>query len=91
MAVFKVHLDAVDASSVEVSKLMEWIYSLNPNIGLELCGVFQTHSTDLIVHAPWEIWAALNGLSGFHFIYETFGHNRLPDFRRPGTDISQRQ
>lgn len=39
-ACFKVHLSSTDPDSSEMMKLVQWVYSLNPNIGLELTGVF---------------------------------------------------
>lgn len=77
MAVFKIHLKQVDSTSPEVAKLVEWIHSLNPNIGFELNGVFQGHSTHILLHAPWHTWAVLNGLPGFDLICETFGGNQM--------------
>lgn len=82
MAVFKVHLEGTTSSSVEVQKFVDWIYSLDPNIGLELNGVFKTRSIDLIFHAPWHIWASLNGLSGFDLVCETYRRNRLSYFQQ---------
>lgn len=44
-ACFKVHLSSTDPDSPEMMKLVQWVYSLNPNIGLELTGVFLSNST----------------------------------------------
>lgn len=61
-----------------VSKLVEWIRSLNPNPGLRLNGVYQSQSTYLILEAAWEVWAQLNGLAGFSLVLESLGGNLLP-------------
>ncbi len=79
MAVFKIHLENSESMSSEVRKLVQWIHALHPSIGLELNGVFQGNSTEIIIHAPWPIWAVLRGLPGFDLICETTGRNRLKD------------
>ena len=80
MAIFRVRLGDADSSGDQVSRLVEWIHSLHPSIGLELTGVYRGRSTDLIFHAPWALWTMLNGLDGWELICETFGRNRLGQF-----------
>lgn len=76
--VFKAHIENANSSYVEIKKLVDWIHTLNSSIGLELSGVYQSRSTELINHVPWTICVLLNGLSGFGLICETFGRNKLP-------------
>lgn len=78
IAIFKVHLDNTNAASPEVVKLVQWIHSLNPNIGLILSGVYMSRSTELIFMAPWYLWAQLCQHRGFSLVCETFGSDRLP-------------
>lgn len=77
MAVFKVHLTQVNCGSEEIALLMKWIHTLNPIIGLKVNGVFEGYSTQIILQAPWSVWAILNGMSGFELVCETFGGNQL--------------
>jgi hypothetical protein len=79
VAIFKIHVENFDSTSLEVAKLVEWIYNLHPSIGLELNGVFQGHSTEIFLLAPWSTWAVLNGLSGFQLLCEIRGQNRLQE------------
>lgn len=79
MAIFKIHLGQADSSSDEVIKLVEWIHTLHPTIGLELTGVFRGRSTELIFHAPWILWKMLDGLHCFDLVCETFGRNKLSE------------
>lgn len=82
MAIFRVRLDDADTSGDEVSRLVEWIHSLHPSIGLELTGVYRGRSTDLIFHAPWALWTMLDGLDEWLLVCETFGRNKLGQFAR---------
>lgn len=75
--IFKVHIQESRTDSVEVIKLIEWLYSLNENIGLELSGVYESNSSVIILQAPWYMWAELQGLQGFSFVEDTLGGNKL--------------
>lgn len=77
VAIFKIHVENANSMSPEIGKLVERIHTLHPSIGLELNGVFQGHSTEIFLLAPWSTWAILNGLSGFQLLCETRGRNRL--------------
>jgi hypothetical protein len=76
-AIFKVHLKESRPDGPEVATLIEWLHSLNAILGLELSGVYESGSTLLLLKAPWFIWAELQGLSGFSFVADTVGGNRL--------------
>jgi hypothetical protein len=76
MALFSVHIDDTDASSEGVRKLVEWVHSLDPSIGLEVTNVYQSHSTVIISYSPWSLWAQLNGLPEFSQICEAFGQGK---------------
>lgn len=78
MAIFKVHLEGTNAESPEVLKLVQWLHSLNPNIGLQLNGVYMARSTAILFMAPWYLWAQLRERRGFSLVCETFGSNMLP-------------
>lgn len=76
-AVFQVHLKTVDPLGSEAQKLLDWIFSLSPNLGIELLGVFKTQSTTILIQAPWVLWAHLNGLDPFELVCEPIGRNLL--------------
>lgn len=83
MAIFTVRSNNADISDDEVSRLVEWIHSLHPSIGLELTGIYRGRSTDSIFfHAPWALWTMLDGLDDWQLICEPFGRNRLGQFAR---------
>lgn len=88
IAIFKVHLENTNAASPEVVKLVQWIHSLNPNIGLILSGVYMSRSTELIFMAPRHLWAKLCLHRGFSLVCETFGSDRLPAIL---SDLSEQQ
>ena len=89
MAIFRVRLGDADSSGDEVSRLVEWIHSLHPSIGLELTGVYRGRSTDLIFHAPWALWSMLDGLDGWELVCETFGRNRLGQLAREKKPLAE--
>jgi hypothetical protein len=76
-AVFTIYLED-GASSGNTKRLVDWIHSLNPDVGVELTGVYASRSTVIILDTPWRIWAQLNGYPGFTFVCESFGRNMLP-------------
>lgn len=57
MAIFEVQLEGTNAESPKVLKLVQWLHSLNPNVGLQLSGVYMSRSTEIIFVAPWHLWA----------------------------------
>jgi hypothetical protein len=75
--IFKVHLKESRTDSVEVVQLIEWLYSLNENIDLELSGVYESNCCVILLLAPWFMWAELQGLQGFSFVEDTLGGNKL--------------
>jgi hypothetical protein len=89
MAIFRVRLGDADSSGDEVSRLVEWIHSLHPSIGLELTGVYRGRSTELIFHAPWALWTTLDGLDGWYLVCETFGRNMLGKFAREKKPLAE--
>lgn len=84
-AVFQVHLKVVDPTGPEAQKLLDWLFSLGAELGIELMGVYKTKSTTMLFHVPWVLWAHLDGLSGFELVCEPTGRNML------GTLMSQIQ
>lgn len=88
-AVFRVRLGDADSSGDEVFRLVEWIHSLHPSIGLELTGVYRGRSTNLIFHAPWALWTVLSGLDGWELVCETFGRNRLGQLAREKKPLAE--
>lgn len=77
-AVFTVHLQSTDPVSIETRRLVDWVHSLHPSVGLELTGLYKADSTVFLFHAPWYVWAQLNGLQGVSLVCEAHGWNRLP-------------
>ncbi|KAI9766247.1 MAG: hypothetical protein M1840_006661 [Geoglossum simile] len=77
MALFSVRIGDADASSEEVRKLVEWVHSLDPSIGLEVTNVYPSYPTVIIFYSPWSLWAQLNGLPGFSLICEALGRDKL--------------
>ena len=77
-AIFKVHLSDTDPDSAETAELVQWIYSLNPKIGLELIGVFLSRSTEIFLSAPWHVWALLSHRPGFQLMCETLSPDLVP-------------
>lgn len=51
-ALFKVHLEGANVESPEVLKLVQWLHGLNPNIGLQMSGLYMARSTEIIFIAP---------------------------------------
>ena len=78
-AVFKVHVRSDDPTGEEAHNLVKWVHSLSPALGLELVGVYKTHSTEFLFHAPYYVWAQLNGLPGYSLVCESIGRNLLPE------------
>ena len=76
-AVFQVHLKAVDPTGPEAQNLLDWLFSLGAELGIELMGVYKTKSTTMLFHVPWVLWARLDGLSGFDLVCEPTGRNLL--------------
>lgn len=73
--IFRVHLNNVNPAGLEAEQLLDWVRSLSKNLGVELMGVYKSRSTVLLFHAPWSVWANLNGLSGFSFVCEILSRN----------------
>jgi hypothetical protein len=80
-AIFKVHLEGINATSPEIMKLVDWIHKLDPSLGIELEGVYQTRSTVIVIRAPWPVWSVLQNLEGFELICESPGGNLLLEGR----------
>lgn len=51
MTAFKVYLEGTNGLNIEFQKLIDWIYTFNPNIRLELNRGFQTRSIELLFYA----------------------------------------
>jgi hypothetical protein len=79
--IFKVRLKecSPDDDGPEVSKLVEWLHTLHPNLGLELSGINESGSIILLMEGLWPLWVELRGLSGFEIMADTFGDNRLSE------------
>ncbi|EGE06443.1 hypothetical protein TEQG_05445 [Trichophyton equinum CBS 127.97] len=57
-----------DPASEATKKLRSWIELLDPEIGLQVTGVFQTKSTVLILLAPYTVFCTIRTLPGITFI-----------------------
>ena len=87
-AVFRLHLGNTDPTGEDATRLVSWVRSLPVQLGIEVVGVYRSHSTVVIFHTPWHIWAQLNGLSAYSLVCETIGRNLLTS-QRPSTPQPQ--
>ena len=79
--VFSVYLSTThqDAS---VKEIVQWLQSLDTSVGIEICGVFKTKSTTLLVEAPWVLWSCVKHHEAVKFVLEAEGSNILASFAR---------
>ena len=83
-AVFTVHLQHDDPKGRDAQELVHWIHSLDPSLGLEVTGIWQTDSSVYLFETPWHVWAELNGMRGVSLVCVATGKNMLSEFLAQG-------
>ena len=63
-AAFQVHMKDVRAGCTEISKFLDWVYTLDPALSFGVEAIYRSLSTVIPFHSLWRIWAQLNGYKG---------------------------
>jgi len=84
-AVFALHL-ADNLTDDGIKRLVNWITTLDPTVGLTVDGVYQTNSVGIVISGPYSVFSKLSGLPGVALIFEGTGGNLLSRPTSPESD-----